>query len=85
MEKFTVIAFLAQVTQPVIADDSSLSSNMTKRAVAPSTASAIQEKLTQGSLVLYERRKTHEGLRYSEQGVLYMKIQKIYLLQLQPI
>ena len=81
MEKFAVITFLAQVTQPVLADDSALSSNMAKRAVAPSTASAIQKKLTQGSLVLCERRKTRV-YDNSEQGVLYMH-EKVYILQLQ--
>ena len=55
MQKFTVIAFLAQVTQPVLADNGPLASNMAKWTVAPSTASPIQKEFTQGSLVLCER------------------------------
>ena len=56
VQKFTVISFLAQVTQPVLADDGPLAANMAKWTVASSTASPIQKEFTQGSLVLYERR-----------------------------
>ena len=52
VEKFTVIAFLAQVTQPMLANDSAFTSNMAKRAVGSSTASAVNKELAQGSLVL---------------------------------
>jgi hypothetical protein len=46
MKKFAVIAFLAQVTQPVLADDGPLPADMAKRTVASSTASTIHKEFT---------------------------------------
>ena len=55
VEKFTVVTFLAQVTQPVLAYDSALPSDMAKWAMSSSTACPTDKELAQGSLVLWER------------------------------
>ena len=53
VEKFTVVTFLAQVTQPVLAYDSALPSDMAKWAMSSSTACPTDKELAQGSLVLW--------------------------------
>jgi len=51
MKEFTVISLLAQVPQPMLADNCPLSSHMTEGTVSTSCARAIHEELTQSSLV----------------------------------
>lgn len=51
MKEFTVISLLAQVPQPMLADNCPLSSHMTEGTVSASCARTIHEELTQSSLV----------------------------------
>lgn len=53
MQEFAVISFLAQVTQPVLANYSSLATHVAIRAMSTTDTSATQKQFTQGCFVLY--------------------------------
>ena len=45
VEKFAIVPFLAQVPQPVLTDNSALTTNVAKRAMAATSARAAYEEL----------------------------------------
>ena len=51
VKEFTVVSLLAQVPQPMLADNCPLSSHMTEGTVSTPRACAIHEELAQSSLV----------------------------------
>ena len=53
VEKFTIVPLLAQMTKPMLADYCPLSTHMTERTMAPSSACAVHEELAERGFVLY--------------------------------
>jgi hypothetical protein len=51
MQKFTVVSFLAQVSQPMLANNCSFSTNMAKRTVGTSHTQSPQKQFTECRLV----------------------------------
>ena len=52
MEELAVVAFVAELPEPVLAHDHPLALHMTERAVCSPSARAVHEELTEWSLIL---------------------------------